>query len=114
MRRVGEQVGGPVEGDRLGERDPAGEDQVVADAELGGQRPQLGGVRIRTRTHEHQLPAPELRPGSRPARSSPSWFLYAHSEDTNTTNGLVMPYFATCARAAAASPGLNRSWSMAS
>ena len=30
--------------------------------------------------------------------------LYAHSEDTNTTNGLVMPYFATCARAAAASP----------
>jgi hypothetical protein len=40
--------------------------------------------------------------------------LYAHSEDTNTTNGLVMPYFATCARAAAASPDLNRSWSMAS
>lgn len=114
MRRVGEEVGGPVEGDRLGERDPAGEDQVVADAELGGQRPQLGGVRIRTRTHEHQLLAPELRPGSRPRAEQSAVVLYAHSEDTNTTNGLVMPYFATCARAAAASPDLNVSWSMAS
>ena len=62
-----------------------------------------------------QLAVPELSRGaSAQARSSPSQFLYGHSEDTNSTNGLVTPCGATWARAASASPGLNRSWSTAS
>ena len=115
-RRVDEHVGRLVEVDGLLERDPADEDDVARRCRA---RPRASAARPRTSRPARRRRSPAGGPraharASAQARSSPSQFLYGHSEDTNSTNGFVTPYEATCARAAPASPGLNRSWSTAS
>ena len=75
------------------ERDAADEDHVVGDAELGAR------ARGSSAAYFSSRPAPTITSWRSPsaalaiaqARSSPSQFLYGHSDETKSTKGLVTP-----------------------